>query len=180
MFKKVFCFFVFFFVVEIQFQAAVSAGKKKLHTRGRAQKCIADEDDNTEAEQRSAFSWRFLLTCVYLFVCLLVFFVDFFNACLHRFVFFVMIASPARLTISGAIVTTLILFLVSSIASLRRRRWRLYPLRIIGQQIYHCNLSLLRSRIFILILFFFSDFYGGLLFLCKICTEYLQIYALGP
>lgn len=47
-----------------------------------------------------------------------------------------------KLTISGAIVTTLILFLVAAVATRRRRRWRLHhPFRNIGQQIYHCNWS---------------------------------------
>lgn len=48
-----------------------------------------------------------------------------------------------KLTISGAIVTTLRWFcLVTEVSTRRRRRWRLHhPFRNIGQQIYHCNLS---------------------------------------
>lgn len=60
-----------------------------------------------------------------------------------------------KLTISGAIVTTLILFLVAAVATRRRRRWRLHhPFRNIGQQIYSLQLIRLCVCIGIIRLFY--------------------------
>lgn len=115
-----FCFLVFFFVLFLSYQAAVSADNIHTHTHWPNAWCRRD-DTEMDRVLHSVSRVRLLFSSLSIRLLL------------------INLSQPAKLTISVVIVTTLILFLVAAVATRRRRWWRLHhPFRNIGQHIY-CN-----------------------------------------